>query len=94
MLALAIVLCLAMWAAPSFATSPSEENCQGEFSRVRGKVTCLIEDPVGQSEHSGGKSQTSEEGESSQGTLKNRPHHEESCEGPGGSGENWGGCKK
>lgn len=95
LIALAIMLCLAMWATPAFAESPSERNCEaagGDFSRVNGKVTCSIEDPVGNSENSGGHSQTTTEKESSQGTLKNRPHHQESCTGPGNSGEGGGPC--
>ena len=90
-----LVMCLGM--APALADSPSEEECEaqnGTFDRTRGTVTCTILDPVGQSEHSGGRSQATEEEESSQGTLDNRPHHEESCTGPGGSGEGGGPCKK
>lgn len=95
LLALAVVVCLAMWATPSLADSPSERNCEaagGDFDRTRGTVTCLIEDPVGQSEHSGGHSQTTTEKESSKGTFQNRPHHQESCTGPGNSGEGGGPC--
>lgn len=91
----AVFMCLAM--APAFADSPSEEECDarnGTFDRTRGVVTCTVLDPVGNSERSGGKSQTTEEEESSNGTFNNRPHHEESCTGPGGSGEDGGPCKK
>ena len=89
------ILCFAM--APAFADSPSEEECEaqgGTFDRTRGVVTCTVLDPVGNSENSGGRSQTTEEEESSHGTFNNRPHHEESCTGPGGSGEGGGPCKQ
>ena len=89
-----VLFCLSI--APAFADSPSEEECDardGTFDRTRGVVTCVVLDPVGNSENSDGKSQATEEEESSNGTLNNRPHHEESCTGPGGSGEGGGPCK-
>lgn len=89
------ILTLILSAGSAFADSPSERNCEasgGVFTRVNGKVTCAIEDPVGQSEHSGGKSQSTTDEESSNGTLQNQPHHQESCTGPGGSGEGGGPC--
>jgi hypothetical protein len=49
-------------------------------------VTCTVLDPVGNSENSGGKSQTVEEEESRHGTIHNRPKHEEECTGPGNGG--------
>ncbi len=82
-------------AAPAFGASPSQLECEaggGTFSRDGGTVSCVypvVSDPVGNSENSGGKSQTrdTQETESSNGTLKNKPKHEESttCSGPGNS---------
>lgn len=86
--------------APALAASPSQEQCEnqgGTYSKENGTVSCTFTtvDPVGNSENSGGKSQTvtTTEEESSQGTLKNRPHHEEgsTCKGPG-SGNSTGQC--
>lgn len=94
-LVLFLVLLLALAFVPALADSPSERDCEaagGTFTRVQGKVTCVIEDPVGNSENSGGHSQTTTDEESSNGTLQNQPHHEESCTGPGGSGEGGGPC--
>jgi hypothetical protein len=79
----------------AFATSPSETDCTtqgGVFERVNGQVTCTILDPVGNSESDGGHSQSTTDEESSNGTLQNQPHHQESCTGPGGSGEGGGPC--
>lgn len=90
-----LVLCFALllfMPTAALAVSPSERNCAGTFDRVNGQVSCTIEDPVGNSENSGGHSQTTTEEESSNGTLQNRPHHQESCTGPGGSGEGGGPC--
>ncbi|HYH23397.1 MAG TPA: hypothetical protein VD995_32680 [Azospirillum sp.] len=67
----------------TFAVSPSEEECAGEFDRDRGEVTC--EENVGNSENS----QTTTN--SGQGNLTNEK--KVTCEGPGGSGENSAHCK-
>jgi hypothetical protein len=82
-------------AAPAFGASPSQRDCEaagGTFTRDGGTVTCVypeVSDPVGNSERSGGKSQTvdTQETESSNGTLNNKPKHKESttCSGPGNS---------
>ena len=94
-----LLLCLIfvlMTAGAALAESPSERDCDAEngtFSRIQGEVSCVTVDPVGNSENSDGKSQTTVDDESSNGTLNNRPHHEESCTGPGGSGEGGGPCK-
>jgi hypothetical protein len=90
------VLAIMMAGGAAFAESPSEQECDarnGTFDRVQGQVICVVEDPVGNSENSDGKSQTTTDEESSNGTFNNRPHHEESCTGPGGSGEGGGPCK-
>ena len=89
------VLCLLGAAPTAFAASPSETACTdagGTFERVNGQVSCVypvVSDPVGNSERSGGKSQTvdTQETETSNGTLNNKPKHEETstCEGPGNS---------
>jgi hypothetical protein len=92
---LVLVLVLGLALVPALADSPSQQSCEtsgGTFTRVQGKVTCVIEDPVGNSENSGGHSQTTTDQESSNGTLQNQPHHQDSCTGPGGSGENGGPC--
>ena len=88
------VLCL-LGASPAFAASPSETACTdagGTFERVNGQVSCIypvVSDPVGNSENSGGKSQTvdTQDTETSNGTLNNKAKHEETatCEGPGNS---------
>ena len=88
-------------AAPAFGVSPSQLECEaagGTFERSGGTVTCtypVVSDPVGNSERSGGKSQTvdTQETESSNGTLNNKPKHKESttCSGPG-NGNSQAGC--
>ena len=75
--------------------SPSETECLeagGTFDRDGGQVSCEILDPVGNSANSGGQSQSTTETESSNGTLNNRPKHEEDCIGPGNSGSGRGPC--
>ena len=89
------VLCLLGAAPTAFAASPSQRECEaagGTFDRTNGEVSCVypvVSDPVGNSERSGGKSQTvdTQETESSQGTLNNKPKYDkdESCSGPGNS---------
>ena len=91
----AITGLLLIGVAPAFAASPSQLECEaagGTFDRSNGTVSCIypeVSDPVGNSENSGGKSQTvdTQETESSNGTLNNNPKHEETdtCEGPGNS---------
>jgi hypothetical protein len=66
------------------AVSPSEQQCEasgGEFTRTNGSVSCVTSDPVGNSENSGGKSQTRDTDEGGQGNLSNK----ETCtaSGPG-----------
>jgi hypothetical protein len=92
LLVLFFVLSLVLSAGAAFAVSPSERNCAGDFDRIGGQVFCTVVDPVGNSENSGGQSQTTTDEESSNGTLQNQPHHAESCTGPGGSGEDGGPC--
>jgi hypothetical protein len=86
-LALSIMLLvLGMFAPASLAISPSEQECidsGGEWERDGGTVSCTYSDPVGNSENSGGKSQTRDKEESSKGTLKNDPQHECEESGPG-----------
>ena len=88
-------LAIVAWAAPALAISPSEQECKdagGTWEKVNGKVSCTFTtvDPVGNSENSGGNSQTttSTDTDSSNGTLNNDPQHEESsnCDGPGNGG--------
>jgi hypothetical protein len=91
----ALVMLFAL-SATALGASPSQLECEaagGSFNRSQGEVTCTfppVEDPVGNSENSNGKSQstTTTEEESSNGTLNNRPQHEESseCTGPGKGG--------
>jgi hypothetical protein len=86
------ILILVLNAGAAFGESPSERNCAGDFERIGGQVFCTVVDPVGNSENSGGKSQTTTDEESSNGTFNNTPKHAESCTGPGGSGEDGGPC--
>lgn len=88
-------------AAPANAVSPSERDCEaagGTFSRDGGHVSCTftVEDPVGNSENSGGKSQSTTETDTteSNGTLNNKPKksHTSDCTGPGNSGSGGGPC--
>jgi hypothetical protein len=88
-------------AAPANAASPSERDCEsagGIFSRDGGQVSCTftVEDPVGNSENSGGQSQSTTDTDTteSNGTLNNKPQKEETseCTGPGGSGLDGGPC--
>jgi hypothetical protein len=91
-----VAMMLVALASVAFAASPSQLECEaagGTFDRSQGTVTCIyppVEDPVGNSENSDGKSQstTTTEEESSNGTLNNKPKHEESseCDGPGNGG--------
>jgi hypothetical protein len=98
---LSVMLMVLAVAASALAKSPSQTECEeagGTFDRTQGTVTCTFveEDPVGQSEASGGHSQTTTttDEESSKGTLKNEPQHEETseCVGPGNSGPGGGPC--
>ena len=87
-------LCL-IGAAPPSRHPPSQTQCEaagGDFMRDAGTVSCVspvVSDPVGNSENSGGKSQTvdTQETKSRNGTLNNNQKHEEThtCEGPGNS---------
>jgi hypothetical protein len=66
------------------AVSPSEQQCDaagGTFTRTNGSVSCVVSDPVGNSENSGGKSQTRDNDAGGQGNLANK----ETCtqSGPG-----------
>jgi len=90
---LALIALMAM-AVPAMAISPSEQACidsDGTWVKDGGNVSCTHEtsDPVGNSESSGGKSQTRDtsSSDSSNGTLNNDPQFEEedSCTGPGNS---------
>ena len=69
-------------ASPAQAASPSEEKCLaegGDFYRINGQVLCIKEDHVGNSD----KSQTVTDYEGSNGTLNNKPKHQEDCDGTG-----------
>ena len=91
-----VVMMLVALASVTFAASPSQLECEaagGTFDRSQGQVTCIyppVEDPVGNSENSNGHSQTTTTTaeESSNGTLNNKPKHQESseCDGPGNGG--------
>ena len=91
---LALMALMAM-AVPAMAISPSEQACidsGGNWAKDGGTVSCThtTSDPVGNSESSGGKSQSRDtsDTDSSNGTLNNDPQFEEddSCTGPGNSG--------
>ena len=65
------------------AVSPSEANCEGTFTKVQGQVSCVIVDPVGNSEASGGKSETRDIDTTGQGNIGNKT--QKLCTGPGES---------
>ena len=72
------------------AASPSQTSCEGAggtFFKVNGSVVCTFTsyDPVGNSESSGGKSQTRDTTtkNSGQGNLSNKESSTSSCVGPG-----------
>jgi hypothetical protein len=94
-LAIVFLFTLGLLASPAYASSPSQQDCEksgGTYTHVQGVASCTILDPVGQSENDGGNSQSTTDAESSNGTLQNAPHHQDSCTGPGGSGEGGGPC--
>lgn len=67
-------------AVPAFAVSPSQQECEaagGTFDRTQGEVSCVIVDEG--KPHPKDKFEE-ESTESSKGTLKNQPHHQESSE--------------
>jgi hypothetical protein len=87
-------LTLGIWAALggglSYAASPSQTSCErsgGTFFKVNGTVTCTFatSDPVGNSESSGGKSQSRDTTTTNggQGNLGNKDTTTSSCVGPG-----------
>ena len=91
---LALMALMAM-AVPALAISPSQQECEnsgGTWAKDGGNVSCthVTSDPVGNSENSGGKSQSRDtsSSDSSNGTLNNDPQFEEvdTCSGPGNSG--------
>ena len=66
------------------AVSPSQQECEaagGTFTRTNGSVSCVVSDPVGNSENSDGKSRTRDNDAGGQGNLGNK----ETCtaSGPG-----------
>jgi hypothetical protein len=66
------------------AASPSQQQCEaagGTFTKTNGSVSCVVSDPVGNSENSGGRSQTRDTDAGGQGNLNNK----ETCtaSGPG-----------
>ena len=73
---------LAAVATLTLYTSPtSAANLPSNCTKVQGTITCETEDPVGNSENSGGNSQTRETTTTSQGNLSNKRN---SCSsGPG-----------
>ena len=89
----ALVLLFAL-SATALGASPSERNCiaaGGEWNKDGGQVSCTFttDETVGNApETSNAQRVESTETESSQGTLNNKPKHEESseCDGPGNGG--------
>jgi hypothetical protein len=72
----------------SGAASPSQTSCTeagGTFTKVNGVVTCTVVDPVGNSEASGGKSQTRDTSDAEQGNLTPKNKNASTCTGPGNS---------
>jgi hypothetical protein len=92
--ALALTLSLGMTATLAASPAQQQADCEaqgGTYSKVNSEVTCVIVtvDPVGESEHSGGKSQenVTSGGDSTKGNLDNQPQEEplpETCSGPPG----------
>jgi hypothetical protein len=73
-----------------YAASPSQTSCEsagGTFFKVNGSVVCTftVVDPVGNSESSGGKSQTRDTttADGGQGNLSYKETTTSSCVGPG-----------
>ena len=73
-----------------YAASPSQTSCEssgGTFYKVNGSVVCTftVVDPVGNSESSGGQSQTRDTTtkDGGQGNLSNKETTTSSCVGPG-----------
>ena len=67
------------------AASPSQEACTGTFTKVKGTVTCTVIDPVGNSEVSGGKSQSRDTADAEQGNLTPKDKNATTSTGPGNS---------
>ena len=98
--AIAVPLALSLGVvAPSgdaLAASPSEQQCKaagGDFTRDGGQVKCVYptqSEPVGNSDKPNDHKQTVDTTpeETSNGTLNNKPKHEEAapCKGPGNGG--------
>ena len=89
--ALALGVCLAV-APGASAASPSQTDCEadgGTFTRTNGSVSCVVvtSDPVGNSESSGGKSQSRDTStdDGGQGNLDNKETTESTSSGPGNS---------
>ena len=79
-LIVAALFAMALMAPAALAVSPSQQECEaqgGTFTRTQGTVSCVIVDEG--KPHPRDKFASIEE-ESSQGTLQNQPHHEESQE--------------
>jgi hypothetical protein len=82
---LAAVASFGVGSTSAWAASPSQQECEaagGTFGKEQGTVTCTVKDPVGESEASGGKSQTRDVAEKDQGNIT--PKKGEPCtSGPG-----------
>jgi hypothetical protein len=87
-------LTLGIWAAVgggmAYGASPSQTSCEnsgGTFYKVNGTVYCTFttSDPVGNSEASGGKSQTRDTTTTNtgQGNSGNKATSTSTCQGPG-----------
>ena len=76
---------LAFLPGATLAASPSQQECEaagGTFDRTNGTATCVVSDPVGNSEASGGKSQTRDKEDSAKGNIT--PKDPATCtSGPG-----------
>ena len=91
---LAALVMLFALSATALGASPSQRDCEaagGEFTKDGGTVSCtfMTEETVGNAPtNSNAQTVESTETESSNGTLNNRPKHEESseCDGPGNGG--------
>lgn len=81
---LLVCMLLALGAASAFA---AKATCPDGSEPIRdgGTVSCTTVDPVGNSEASGGNSQTNDSSVTSNGTIKNEPQKVTDCSGPGNS---------
>jgi hypothetical protein len=85
---LAAVVMLFALSATALGASPSERDCEaagGTYTHVQGEANCELTETVGNAPATS-NAQTVDSSESSQGTLDNKPKHQQECTGPGQGG--------